>query len=95
MLGAMSVLTPPRPAQRATPSRPALFIVSRDLPGRYNSLAFAFDGDRAVRVIFDRRRSDRRRVDTAPAVERRKEDRRSADRASAMRLTGWVQVEPE
>jgi hypothetical protein len=72
-----------------------LFIVSRDLPGRYNSLAFAFEGDRAVRVIFDRRRGDRRRVHTTPAVERRKEDRRSADRDSAMRLTGWVQVEPE
>ena len=50
----MTVLIPSRPAYRSilAPSRPALFIVSRDLPERYNSLAFAFDGDRGVRVIF-------------------------------------------
>ncbi len=92
----MTVLIPSRPASRSTlaPSRPSLFIVSRDLPERYNSLAFAFDGDRSVRVIFDRRRSDRRRQEGTPAVERRKEDRRSADRDEAMRLTGWVQVDP-
>jgi len=97
MLGAMTVLIPSTPAHRSTPAsgRPALFIVSLDLPERYNSLAFAFDGDRGVRVIFDRRRGDRRRQEGAPAVERRKEDRRSAHRDSAMRLTGWVQVEPE
>ena len=93
----MTVLIPSRPASRSilAPSRPALFIVSRDLPERYNSLAFAFDGDRDVRVIFDRRRSDRRRQTGAPVVERRKEDRRSADRDSTMRATGWVQVDPE
>jgi len=97
MLGAMTVLIPSRVAYRSilAPSRPALFIVSRDLPERYNSLAFAFDGDRGVRVIFDRRRSDRRRQERAPLVERRKEDRRSADRDETMRLTGWVQVDPE
>ena len=92
----MTVLIPPRQASRSTlaPSRPGLFIVSRDLPERYNSLAFAFDGDRDVRVIFDRRRSERRRQERAPAVERRKEDRRSADRDETMRLTGWIQVDP-
>ena len=72
-----------------------LFVVSRDLPERFNSLAFAFDGDRGVRVIFDRRRRDRRQEDQTPVVERRKEDRRSADRDETMRLTGWVQVDPE
>jgi hypothetical protein len=92
----MTVLIPPRHASRSTlaPSRPALFVVSRDLPERYNSLAFAFDGDRDVRVIFDRRRSDRRRQARTPAVERRKDDRRSADRDETMRLTGWIQVDP-
>jgi hypothetical protein len=69
--------------------------VSRDLPERFNSLAFAFDGDRGVRVIFDRRHTDRRREDRTPVVERRKEDRRSAGRDETMRLTGWVQVDPE
>jgi hypothetical protein len=92
----MTVLIPARPYRSIpAPSRPALFIVSRDLPERYNSLAFAFDGDRSVRVIFDRRRSDRRRQSRMPADERRKEDRRSADRDETMRLTGWVQVDPE
>jgi hypothetical protein len=64
----MTVLIPARPAYRSTlaPSRPALFIVSRDRPERFNSLAFAFDGDRGVRVIFDRRRADRRREDRTP-----------------------------
>jgi hypothetical protein len=97
MLGTMTVLIPSRPAYRSilTPSRPSLFIVSRDLPERYNSLAFAFDGDRGVRVIFDRRRNDRRRQARAPLVERRKEDRRSANRDSTLRQTGWVQVDPE
>lgn len=93
----MTVLIPARPAYRSilAPTRPSLFVVSRDLPERFNSLAFAFDGDRGVRVIFDRRRRDRRQEDQTPAVERRKEDRRSADREETMRLTGWVQVDPE
>ena len=92
----MTALIPSRPAYGSgvAPSRPALFIVSRDLPERYNSLAFAFDGDRGVRVIFDRRRSDRRRQERTPGVERRKEERRSADRDETMRVSGWVQVEP-
>jgi hypothetical protein len=46
-------------------------------------------------VIFDRRRSDRRRQAGEPLVECRKEDRRSPDRDLAMRSTGWLQVEPE
>jgi len=46
-------------------------------------------------VIFDRRRSDRRRQVLAPLVERRKDDRRSADRDETMRVTGWMQVDPE
>ena len=93
----MTVLIPARPASRSTlvPSRPSLFVVSRDLPERFNSLAFAFDGDRGVRVSFDRRRGDRRRQAETPVVERRKEDRRSADRDETMRLTGWVQADPE
>ena len=93
----MTLLIPSRTGYRSsqTPSRPSLFIVSRDFPERYNSLAFAFDGDRGVRVIFDRRRSDRRRQARTPLVERRKDDRRSADRNETMRVTGWMQVDPE
>ena len=91
----MRILSPSRPGHRSTPapSRRALFIVSRDLPERYNSLAYAFDGDRGVRVIFDRRRAERRQQKTrTPLIERRREDRRSADRDWALRSAGWVQI---
>ena len=97
MLGSMTLLIPARPASRTTsaPTR-TLFVVSRDLPERYNSLAYAFDGDRAVRVIFDRRRADRRQRTSVPALERRRrEDRRSADRDWTLRSTGWIQIDPE
>jgi hypothetical protein len=95
-LGPMTLLIPARPASRTTsaPTR-TLFVVSRDLPERYNSLAYAFDGDRGVRVIFDRRRADRRRRTSVPVIERRREDRRSADRDWTLRSTGWIQIDPE
>src|SRR5206468_12287930 len=91
----MTVLIPSRRAYRSgvAPSRPALFIVSRDLPARYNSLAFAFDGDRGVRVIFDRRRSDRGRQEQTQADERRKEERRAADGDATMGVARRVRVD--
>jgi hypothetical protein len=92
----MTVLVPARSAGRTTaaPTR-TLFIVSRDLPERYNSLAYAFDGDRSVRVIFDRRRADRRQQTSVPALERRRDDRRSADREWTLRSAGWIQIDPD
>jgi hypothetical protein len=93
MLSAMTLLIPARPAYLTTLR--ALFVVSRDLPERYNSLAYAFDGDRGVRVIFDRRRSDRRQQPGVPLIERRGEDRRSADRDWTLRSVGWIQIDPE
>jgi len=95
MLGTMTVLIPSRPRRTLVPNRRALFVVSRDLPERYNSLAYAFDGDRGVRVIFDRRRADRRQQTRGPLVERRREDRRSADRDEALRSVGWVEIIPD
>jgi hypothetical protein len=94
MLSTMTLLIPARPAYLTTTLR-ALFVVSRDLPERYNSLAYAFDGDRGVRVIFDRRRSDRRQQTGVPLIERRREDRRSADRDWTLRSVGWIQIDPE
>lgn len=96
MLGPMTLFTPARPASRTTsaPTR-TLFVVSRNLPERYNSLAYAFDGDRAVRVIFDRRRGDRRQRTSEHVLERRREDRRSADREWTLRSAGWIQIDPE
>jgi hypothetical protein len=96
MLAPVTILIPVRPdGTIQAPTRRVLFVVSRDLPERYNSLAYAFDGDRGVRVIFDRRRADRRRQNTAPLIERRQEDRRSADRDWRLRSVGWIQIDPE
>jgi hypothetical protein len=97
MLEPMTLLIPARPANRRTsaPRQRTLFVVSRDLPERYNSLAYAFDGDRGVRVIFDRRRAERRQRTCRPTIERRLEDRRSADRDWTLRSAGWVQIDPE
>jgi len=75
------------------PSRRVLFIVSRDLPDRHQSLAYAFDDDTGVRVIFDRRRGDRRRLTVAPPPERRHRDRRSAARDWVLRAAGWIRID--
>ena len=96
MLAPMTILIPVRPdGTIQAPTRRVLFVVSRDLPERYNSLAYAFEGDRSVRVIFDRRRADRRQQNTTPLIERRQEDRRSADRDWRLRSVGWIQIDPE
>jgi hypothetical protein len=77
----------------ASPGRRVLFVVSRDLPDRYESLAYAFDDDYGVRVIFDRRRADRRHGMGASTVERRHKDRRSAARDWMLRSVGWVRID--
>lgn len=69
-----------------------LFVVSRDHSDRFDSLTHAFGGDTEVQVIFDRRRTERRRRDEPPMTERRQRDRRSAARAWALRAMGWVRV---
>ena len=70
-----------------------LFVVSRDMPLRYESLAYAFDGDHGAKVIFDRRRADRRQQTGATSLERRREDRRSPARDGVLRSAGWIQVD--
>jgi hypothetical protein len=67
--------------------------VSRELPERYESLAYSFDDDYGVRVIFDRRRTDRRHRTGPPTIERRHKDRRSAARDWIMRSVGWVRID--
>src|SRR2546430_11214896 len=72
------------PESRATRTRETtrrrtrvLFVVSRNRPDRYESLVHAFSSDADVKVIFDRRRVDRR----------------SDVRNGAMRAMGWVRVD--
>jgi len=69
-----------------------LFVVSRERPDRYESLARAFSGDDDVRVIFDRRRVDRRQDAGTPPTERRRGDRRSALSQWAVQTMGWIRV---
>jgi hypothetical protein len=83
--------TRPRETTRRTPR--VLFVVSRDRPDRYDSLVHAFGSDADVKVIFDRRRTDRRQHDRSPMVDRRQSDRRSDVRQGAVRSVGWVRVE--
>src|SRR5438045_7517075 len=54
-----------------------LFVVSRDRPDRYESLVHAFSSEADVKVIFDRRRAERR----------------SDVRTWALRSMGWVRVD--
>jgi hypothetical protein len=68
------------------------FVVSRERPDRYDSLARAFGADPDVRVIFDRRRADRRRATETPSTDRRRRERRSDLRAWTLRTTGWIRV---
>ena len=70
-----------------------LFVVSRDRPDRYESLVHAFSSDADVKVIFDRRRVDRRQHDRTPMADRRRRDRRSDVRNWAVRSMGWVRVD--
>jgi hypothetical protein len=92
----MKALTVSRPMHHPT-EVPAgcrvLFIVSRDLPARYESLAYAFDGDRGAKVIFDRRRAERRQGTEASPLEHRREDRRSPERDEVLRSAGWIRVD--
>ena len=75
------------------PRTRVLFVVSRDRPDRYESLVHAFSGDADVKVIFDRRRVDRRQHDGTPMADRRRGDRRSDVRSWAVRSMGWVRID--
>src|SRR2546430_9279948 len=77
----------------ASPGRRVLFVVSRDLPDRYESLAYAFDDDYGVRVIFDRRRADRRPRAGASTVERPHQDPRPPAPGRVLRSGGWGRID--
>jgi hypothetical protein len=70
-----------------------LFVVSRERPDRYESLVRAFGGDMDVKVIFDRRRLDRRRQNATPITDRRRWERRSEWRAWTLRSRGWIRID--
>ena len=86
-----STATGTRETTRRSPR--VLFVVSRDRPDRYESLVHAFGGDADVKVIFDRRRADRRQQNRAPMAERRRLDRRSDVCNWTVRSMGWIRVD--
>lgn len=53
-----------------------LFIVSRSRPDVYGYLSWNYSREGDVRIIIDRRRRERRRVDQTCELERRHADRR-------------------
>jgi hypothetical protein len=67
----------------AEPPKRVLIIVSRDAPELYGHLTYAFKGNRAVRVMLDRRRQ------SVPIVHA---DRRSSAVDIALRTLGWAVV---
>jgi len=82
-----------RDGRAGTPERPrALFVVSRSRSERYYDLMYAFGADGAVKVILDRRRSERRQWDERPSLDRRQSDRRSWDTDAALRTLGWAVI---
>lgn len=69
-----------------------MFVVSRDFPDRYDSLAYAFGGEEEVKVIFDRRRLERRQQRRTPPIDRRRRERRAHVSELALRTIGWARI---
>ena len=71
-----------------------LMVVSRDNPGLYDYAAREFADSDEIKVVLDRRTTDRRR-DAGPAggdVDRRRSDRRHYAVDHRLRTIGWAFV---
>ncbi len=70
-----------------------LLIVARNRHQLYEHLKAAFSGNETIRVITDRRATDRRRHTATSAEERRRDDRRSRPTIDdQLRTIGWSLV---
>ncbi len=70
-----------------------LVIVSRSRPDLYAYIRRVFFTDTRYQLIFDRRRTLRRRVKAVPSVERRQRDRRATlEVDEQLRVQGWAAV---
>lgn len=69
-----------------------LFVVARERSDLYEHLRRAFADTPAVEIILDRRRGERRQLQTPPPVERRQRERRQRDVSSDVRYLGWALV---
>jgi hypothetical protein len=72
------VLSIARPADQVAPERPEsmLIIVRRRYDHLLRELSEVFSGQQGVRILVDRRRGQRRRIEHPISVERRKAERR-------------------
>ena len=86
---------PPKMGQTETP-RPArdLFIVARGHVALYHALDRTFGGHGGILVLFDRRRTERRRTAQSVAEDRRRGDRRGFPRLEDTRRWRCVLVRP-
>jgi hypothetical protein len=71
-----------------------LMVVSRDNPGLYDYAVREFADSDEIKVVLDRRTSDRRDTGNPPAVdvERRRSDRRRYAVDHRLRTIGWAFV---
>jgi hypothetical protein len=72
------VLSIARPADQVAPERPEsmLIIVRRRYDHLLRELSEVFSGQQGVRILVDRRRGQRRKIEHPISVERRKAERR-------------------
>ena len=79
-------------AVRPAPAEERLIIVARDQVDLYDRIRRDQSGHRAVAVIADRRRDDRRRNVELFIPERRLGDRRHYDISSLLVAQGWAEL---
>jgi hypothetical protein len=69
-----------------------VFIVARGAQERYDFLRHAFASDDTVQVILDRRRAERRTVDTGRRPDRRRGERRVHDVSGELARQGYAVI---
>jgi hypothetical protein len=74
------------------PTEERLIVVARDQVGLYDRIRRGLLGDKAVRVITDRRRTDRRLRLEVYIPDRRRAERRHHDIAPLLLTQGWARV---
>ena len=86
----------PATTSRTQIPRPArdLFIVARGHVALYHALDRTFGGHGGIRVLFDRRRTERRRTAQSVAEDRRRGDRRGFPHLEDTRRWRCVLVRP-
>jgi hypothetical protein len=75
--------------------RQHLFIIARRESAMYENLKQSFAGHAGIRVVFDRRRRERRWQTVPIERNRRQRERRVADIDALLHQLGWIVVEQQ